>query len=119
MWWMASAWPLLPWSMRGWSQRPFSPQAWKAEEKGYESRRGEMVRSLLRQRLVAGRTRTEVVALLGAPDAAVRLAPREGGAASYVEYTLGAYSGLAIDVDGLWVYFDSNGDSIGWMVVQH
>lgn len=60
--------------------RPFDHGRWTAADDGRrETRRGRMVRNLVKRHLATGMTRAEVEALLGPPDPDPALAPRAPG----------------------------------------
>lgn len=104
--WFASAWPLLPPSLFGqcWGNSAFDSQQWQSMAGDFDSTRGVMVRSLLRDWRPSGRERTEVLAVLGEPDAA------EG---RVFEYFVGVYD---LEDTYLVLHFDSRGRVEGWSI---
>jgi hypothetical protein len=78
---------------------------WGCEEKWMRCPRGAMVRTLLRDNLIVGRTtRADVVALLGKADRDVE---RRG--LMCLNYPLGYCSGIGADMDYVEVCFDGAG----------
>jgi hypothetical protein len=93
--------------------KTFDPGAWaqagdckgltdlRCEEKWQRCERGPMVRTLLRDHLIVGKTRKdEVLAILGAQSPSVR------NQLTCIKYPLGYCSGLGVDYDVVQVCFD-------------
>lgn len=106
-----------------WGNEAFDREAWLEAEPQPDSVRGQMVRSLLRDIGVVGRTREEVLGLLGAPEllnwyqVGGSRSPEDERALASAEdycYILGYRSGFGIDEDYLIVEFDSTGRVRRW-----
>lgn len=95
----------------GWGSLPFDSGRWKAvDPRDWDSVRGKMVRSLVRDHRLKGMTRSQVIQLLGHPDGSSR--------ATKFIYILGAYSGFGIDYDVLELEFDAAGRARKWRIYQ-
>jgi|WetSurMetagenome_2_1015567.scaffolds.fasta_scaffold265958_2 hypothetical protein len=108
-----------PWYLAQGFDYPFVVQQWQ-KEKGNEEQdnpRGKMVRSLLREHHLIGKSKEEIIALLGPPDSTV---PCEAppAKANEFEYILGWYSGFRMDPDFLTIKFDKKGKAIKYYVWQ-
>jgi len=115
-----------------WGNTPFDQAVWVAEgadgEPAYDSVRGRMVRSLLRNHRLVGMTRHEALLLLGTPDelnwsqSYPKPEPDDEGALEAAEdycYVVGSYSGFRIDYDSLIVEFNDAGRVRGWGIGQN
>jgi len=110
----------------GWGNAPFDSERWiAAKNSSPDNPRGKMIRSLVRSHELRGKTRAEIVALLGAPDGAdrqiadsLRVSDDVASSASEFDYVLGMYSGYRVDYDFLSVEFDREGRVRAWWVWQ-
>lgn len=99
------------WGGDPFNDRPFEAAAWRAADGGArDCPRGEMVADLAARELRTGRPRSELVELLGAPDA--------GDAPRWCGWRIGWWSGLRIDQDVLELHFDPDGALAHWARAQ-
>lgn len=97
----------------------FNAEAWSKAENcsgtfcEQECVRGGMVSDLQRRYLLPGKSRDEVIALLG-PGQPTPLPDRRG-----IDYSLGMCSGFRVDFDSLIVAFDESDRLTGSWTVQH
>ncbi len=97
----------------------FNAEAWSKAENctgalcEQECIRGGMVSDLQRRYLVPGKSRDEVIALLG-PGRPTARADKGG-----IDYSLGMCSGFRMDFDSLIVAFDESDRLTGSWIVQH
>ena len=75
---------------------PFDPEDWR---RAWSSRRGCMVRDMLRRVSFQGKTKAEIIALLGKPD-------REVPKSNLMCYDLGHFLRKGFDPDLMYVYVD-------------
>jgi hypothetical protein len=110
----------------GWGDLPFDQKQWKAGKTNHpDNIRGKMVRSLVRHEQFRGKTRAEVVELLGPPDGAnhrinddLFVPDAVAAEATEFDYTLGMYSGFRMDYDVLEIRFDDRGRVRKWEIAQ-
>lgn len=108
----------------GWGNRTFDSIVWQraAREQGTSHcARGQMLRSLLRARLI-GMSRPQVRRLLGGPDMAYktdRFHPAsDAERATIWGYGLGMYSGFRMDMDVLEIIFGPDDRVESWSIEQ-
>jgi hypothetical protein len=110
---------LMPWYMAPGFNHPFDAQQWQ-KEKGntkQDNPRGRMVRSLLRSHTLNGKSKEEIITLLGQPDwTSSNDIPLTK--VQEFDYEVGWYSGFRIDPDYLAIYFDKDGKVIKYAVQQ-
>ncbi|MBM3956716.1 MAG: hypothetical protein FJ313_01525 [Gemmatimonadetes bacterium] len=110
LWWINANRPVLPRSFcGGWGHRQFDAALWRQANPGASNLRAEMVRSLLRDWRPRGRTRQQIVKVLGDP-----------GSLDFAEavYEVGWVSGFGIDPDYLVLHFDGRGRCDDWWLYQ-
>lgn len=89
----------------------FDASTWRASDgTAFDCPRGPMLANLELQ-LRPGMSRTELVSLLGPPDATER--------PDSASWFVGSWSGFRVDIDSLDVAFDANGRLASWHRAQH